>query len=282
MGIALLSSMAVAGWTVITVAGSDTLVLLGQRWAEEYNKKNREVLIQVTGGGSVAGIQALMNGTADICEASRDLNDSELKLAREKGISPYQVPVALDGVAIYLNTENPVRELSFEQLRGIYTGKVTNWSEVGGKDAQIVTYGRESTSGTFYFFREHVLNGSSYSTGVQRLPGTGAVVNAVDKDIDGIGYGGLSWASGVKYAAVKLSDSVVAVVPDKKSITDGSYPISRELYWFFNGEPKAKIREFVEWALSDVGQELAEKLGYVALPENRRGIWPDSTSQSSP
>ena len=245
--------------------GSDTLVRLGQRWAEEYMKNNPDVVIQVSGGGSGTGIAALLNGTTDICEASRDMKDKEYELAKRSNKDIYRISVALDGIAVFLHEENPVKNLTVAQLKGIYTGAVTNWKEVGGQDATIILYGRENNSGTYAFFKEHVLDGEDYADRTQTLPGTAAVVNAVSKDINGIGYGGLAWARGVKFAAVKKVDTSVAVEPSVETVTDGTYPISRQLYWFFNGKPAGDMKKLVNWALSEDGQKLAEEIGYVPL-----------------
>ena len=261
-----LSAMLMAG-TNITIKGSDTLVRLGQRWAEEYMKIHPEIVIQVSGGGSGTGIAALLNGTTDICEASRDMKEKEYKTAEEKGINVYRISVSLDGIAVFLHEKNPVKELTFAQLKGIYTGSITNWKEVGGKDTRIILYGRENNSGTYAFFKEHVLNEEDYSDYTQTLPGTAAVVNAVSKDENGIGYGGIAWAKGVKFAAVKRDDKSAAVLPEITTVSDGTYPISRELYWFFNGQPTGELKNLVNWALSTDGQKIAEGIDYVPLTE---------------
>ncbi|MBN1211081.1 MAG: phosphate ABC transporter substrate-binding protein [candidate division Zixibacteria bacterium] len=260
MAVGLLS----AGGT-ITIKGSDTLVRLGQRWAEEYMKINPETVIQVSGGGSGTGIAALLNGGTDICEASRDMKEKEYKLAKEKGIDPYRISVSLDGISVFLNEKNPVKELSFAQLKGIYTGAVTNWKEVGGSDARIIVYGRENNSGTYAFFKEHVLDEEDFSEYTQTLPGTAAVVNAVAKDINGIGYGGIAWATGVKFAAVRKNDKDPAILPSMETVSNGTYPISRELYWFFNGKPEGELKKLVNWALSEEGQKVAEAMDYIPL-----------------
>ncbi len=258
----------VAGST-ITIKGSDTLVRLGQRWAEEYMKRNEDAVIQVSGGGSGTGIAALLNGATDICEASRDMKEKEYKKAEQLGIKPYRVSVALDGIAVFLNEKNPINEFSFAQLKGMYTGAITNWKEVGGNDARIILYGRENNSGTYAFFKKKVLNKEDYSDYTQTLPGTAAVVNAVSKDVNGIGYGGIAWAKGVKYAAVRKLDNDPAIKPSPETVSNGSYPISRDLYWFFNGEPTGRLKKLVNWALSKEGQKIAEDIDYVPLPEER-------------
>jgi phosphate transport system substrate-binding protein len=253
----------------VTIKGSDTLVRLGQRWAEEYMKKNPGTVIQVSGGGSGNGIAALLNGGTDICEASRDMKEKEYEKANELGIKPYRVSVALDGIAVFLHEENPVKEFTLSQLKGIYTGAVTNWKEVGGPDARIILYGRENNSGTYAFFKEHVLEKEDYSEYTQTLPGTAAVVNAVSKDKNGIGYGGIAWAKGVKFAAVKQDEKSPAIMPTVRAVSDGTYPISRELYWFFNGPPEGELKKLVNWALSEEGQKIAEDVDYVPLSKEQ-------------
>ncbi|RKX23009.1 MAG: phosphate ABC transporter substrate-binding protein [Candidatus Zixiibacteriota bacterium] len=253
----------------ITIKGSDTLVRLGQRWAEEYMKQNQGTVIQVSGGGSGTGIAALLNGTTDICEASRDMKEKEYKLAESKGIKPYRVSVALDGIAVFLHENNPIQELSLSQLKGIYTGAIVNWKEVGGPDHIIILYGRENNSGTYAFFKKRVLNKEDYADRTQTLPGTAAVVNAVANDQYGIGYGGLAWAKGVKFAGVKESDNDKAVMPTVETVSDGTYLISRDLYWFFNCKPTGKLKKMLNWCLSDEGQKISESIGYVPLSKEQ-------------
>ena len=265
VGILLISSVAFSGGNV-TIKGSDTLVRLGQRWAEEYMKINPGTVIQVSGGGSGTGIAALLNGTTDICEASRDMKEKEYKLAERNGITPYRVTVALDGIAVFLNEENPVEVLTIAQLEGIYTGAITNWKDVGGEDHMIILYGRENNSGTYAFFKEHVLKKQDYADQTQTLPGTAAVVNAVSKDKYGIGYGGIAWAKGVKYAMVKDGDKA-PIAPSNETVSNGTYPISRDLYWFFNGKPTGELQKLVNWALSKEGQKVAADIDYVSLSE---------------
>jgi phosphate transport system substrate-binding protein len=232
-------------------------------------KKNTDAVVQVSGGGSGTGIAALLNGATDICEASRDMKEKEYKLAKEKGIEPYRVSVALDGIAVFLNEKNNVKNLNFAQLKGIYTGAITNWKEVGGDDARIIIYGRENNSGTYAFFKKKVLNKEDYSDYTQTLPGTAAVVNAVAKDVNGIGYGGIAWAKGVKFAAVAKDEKSEYVEPSTETVSNGSYPISRDLYWFFNGKPTGELKKLVNWALSEEGQKVAEKIDYVPLSKER-------------
>jgi len=266
----LLATAGIATATsTITIKGSDTLVRLGQRWAEEYMKYHEGVAIQVSGGGSGTGIAALLNGATDVCQASRDMKEKEYAMATERGITPYRVSVALDGIAVFLHESNPVKELTIAQLKDIYTGVTTNWEELGGADAPIILYGRENNSGTYVFFKEHVLDEEDYSDYTQTLPGTAAVVNAVSKDKNAIGYGGLAWATGVKDAAIKKDADSPAVLPTEETVSNGTYPISRDLYWFFNGKPDGELKKLVNWALSEEGQKLAAEMDYVPLPADR-------------
>jgi phosphate transport system substrate-binding protein len=262
----LLPGLSMAANT-ITIKGSDTMVRLGQRWAEEYMKAHPDVVIQVSGGGSGTGIAALINGTTDICEASRDMKPQEYDDVKAKGNTAYRVSVALDGIAVFLNEANPVKELTLAQLKGIYTNSITNWKEVGGPSHSIILYGRENSSGTYAYFKEKVLSNEDYAEATQTLPGTAAVVNAVANDKFGIGYGGLAWGKGVKYVGVKRDDKSPAIEPSMETVTNNTYPISRELYWFTNGTPNGMVKNLLNWALSPDGQKLAQETDYVPLPK---------------
>jgi phosphate transport system substrate-binding protein len=255
----------------ITVKGSDTLVILGQRWAEVYMQKNPGVTIQVTGGGSGTGIAALINGTTDIAEASRSMKAKELQtLKKNRGMDALELPVAVDGLAVYLNEKNPVGELSLDQLRGIYTGAIKNWKQVGGGDERIILYGRENNSGTYVYFKEHVLKKADYFPTVQTLPGTAAVINAVAKDPRGIGYGGIAYAGGVKAIKVKKAAGTPGVKPTMENVLSARYPISRYLYWYFAGQPKGDVRAFAQWAVSADGQAVVKNVGYYPLNDKDR------------
>ncbi len=251
----------------ITVKGSDTLVILGQRWAELYMKKNPGSSIQVTGGGSGVGIAALINGTTDIAEASRPMKDAEkTQLQQKRGLPAFELPVALDGLAVYVHEKNPVQELSLEQLKKIYTGAVKNWKDVGGRDERILLYGRENSSGTYAYFKEHVLNEADYYPTTQTLPGTAAVINAVAKDTRGIGYGGIAYLKGVRALKVKKDAKTPAVEPTLDNVQKNIYPISRFLYWYTAGQPKDQIKKLADWVVSAEGQSVVENVGYYPLP----------------
>ena len=250
----------------ISIKGSDTMVLLGQRWAEVYMKKNPGVTIQVTGGGSGVGIAALINGTTDIAESSRPMKDAEkTQLQQKRGLAVVELPVALDGLAVYVHERNPLATLTLEQLKKIYTGAAKNWKDVGGNDERIILYGRENSSGTYAYFKEHVLENADYYPTTQTLPGTAAVINAVSKDIRGIGYGGIAYLKGVKALRVKKDAKSNGVEPTLENVQKNTYPISRFLYWYLAGQPKDQIKGLTSWVMSVEGQSVVENVGYYPL-----------------
>jgi phosphate transport system substrate-binding protein len=249
--------------STITIKGSDTMVLLGQRWAEDYMKQSPGTTVQITGGGSGTGISALINGTTDICQASRDMKTAEKEKLRDRyATTGTEIPVARDGLSIYVNAANPIGELSMDQLKLIFTGKITNWKELGGPDAKIIAYSRENSSGTYVFFKEHVLKNADYTPRAQSMPGTAAVVNAVGKEKHGIGYGGAAYAKGIKILKVKKDAQSPGVLPDETHVRDGSYPLSRPLYFYLRNKPSGDIGKFVDWVLSKEGQAIVTKVGY--------------------
>lgn len=241
----------------ITVKGSDTMVILAQRWAERYMASNSDLTIQVTGGGSGTGITALINGTTDICNASRPMKSSEIKKLKERfGTLGVEIPCGKDGITIYLNLNNPVSNLNVDQLKQIYTGKITNWKQLGGKDSKIVLYSRENNSGTYVYFKDNILKGEDYSPSCQNLPGTAAVVNAVSKDINGIGYGGHGYSKGVRMCKINN------IEPTVENIGNGSYPITRYLYMYLRNRPTGAMKKYIDWILSSEGQKIATEVGY--------------------
>jgi len=250
----------------VTVKGSDTMVILAQSWAENYMKEHQGLTIQVTGGGSGVGIAALINGGTDICEASRPMKTVEKEQVRARhGKEVQEIPVALDGLAIYVSESNPIQALTEPQLKSIYTGKIVNWRELGGKDAKIVAYGRENSSGTYQFFKEHVLGNEDFAREVQTLPGTGAIVNAVSKDPSSIGYGGIAYASGIRVVPVRKDDHSEAVKPSLATVKSNQYPLSRNLFFYTIGVPLGDVKAFVDWVLGPEGQKLCEAVGYYPI-----------------
>jgi phosphate transport system substrate-binding protein len=259
----LLAGCAPASRKTVTLKGSDTMVILGQRWAEEYAKADKTIQVQVTGGGSGVGIAALINKTADIAQSSRPLKPQEQADAeRSHGRKVVKVAVALDGIAIYVNEKNPVGELTLEQIKSIFTGAKTNWKDFGGKDAPIILYGRENVSGTYEFMKERVLSGREYANTVQAMSGTAAVVNAVARDANAVGYGGIAYAQGVKIVKVKKDAAAAGAIPTRETVTSLAYPISRELYWFHMENPSKPVQDLVAWVLSAKGQAMVLEVGY--------------------
>jgi len=262
LSVVTLISAAFMVQTKITVKGSDTLVILAQRWAETYMKFNHEISIQVTGGGSGVGIAALINGTTDIANSSRPIKKTEIeKLKSRYNTLGVEIPCAKDGITVYLNESNKVEELSLQQLSDIYTEKITNWKEVGGIDAEIKLYGRENSSGTYVYFKEEVVK-ADYAASCQTLPGTAAVVNAVKKDKNGIGYGGAAYAAGVKHCKVKKDNSSASYLPTAENIAESKYPITRYLYMYMRNRPTGEMKKYVDWILSPDGQKIITEVGY--------------------
>lgn len=253
----------------LTVKGSDTLVILVQRWAEEYMKTHPEVRVQVTGGGSGTGFAALLNGTTEIAMASRSIKEAEqVKLEQLEGSRAAETVVAKDGVTFYVHESNPVDTLSMKELRAIYQGDLVRWEKLGGKKAPIAIYSRESSSGTYVFVKENLLDDEVFAAEAQTLPGTAAVVNAVAQEPHGIGFGGAAYAAGVKNVSVELPDGTV-VEPTLESIQSGAYPLARDLYFYTRGKPSRTAQGFIDFALSPEGQKLVEKLGYFPVKSKK-------------
>jgi phosphate transport system substrate-binding protein len=265
-----LTISAVAG--NITVKGSDTLVILAQKWAEVYMSTHPEVKIQVTGGGSGVGFAALQNQGTDIADASRPIKAKEVEACiKAFGKRPKEYKVAIDGLSVYVNNDNPVKELSLGQLEGIFTGQIQNWKDVGGKDAPITIYSRENSSGTYEFFKEHVLKGKDFSAGAQTMQGTAALLQAINKDPNGIGYGGAAYGEGARALGVKKDADAKAIEPNEETVLNQTYPIWRYLYNYVNPAlDKDEIRAYLEWVRSDDGQKIVKAVGYYPLPPELR------------
>jgi phosphate transport system substrate-binding protein len=268
--------------SVITVKGSDTMVNLAQKWAEVFMQNNPGASIQVTGGGSGTGVAALLNGTTDLATSSRELKESELENAKSRGIEPNVIEVALDGLAVIVHPDNKFDNITIKQVSDIFSGKIKNWNELGGPDMPITLYGRENSSGTYEFFKEHVLgrdeNGRQidYAASTQVLQGTAALGEAVARDIKAIGYGGVGYfaeRNDVKILHVKQDENSPAISPSEdgkvnyEAIWSGDYSISRYLYSFTNGEPQGALKNFIEFILSEEGQKLVMAMEYIPLPK---------------
>ena len=267
--------------TVISVKGSDTMVNLAQKWAEVYMQKNPNVSIQVTGGGSGTGVASLLNGTTDLANSSRELKSNEYETAKQKGVSPVVYEVALDGIALIVHPENKIDNLTVKQVSDIFSGKITNWKQLGGPDMKITLYGRENSSGTYEFFKDHVLGKDEsgkqidYATSTQVLQGTAALGEAVARDVKGIGYGGVGYfaeRNDVKILHIKKDENSLAISPVENNkvnyevIWSKDYSISRYLYCFTNGEAAGELKNYINFILSPEGQKLVESMEYIPLP----------------
>lgn len=252
---------------LITIKGSDTMVQLMSFWSEGFMKVNPGIEVSVTGGGSGTGIAALINGTTDICASSREMQDKEKKMAEEKKIAPKEFIVARDGLAVFVHPENPITELTMEQVRKIYTGTVKNWKDVGGPVQPIIALSRENSSGTYVFFQEHVLDKQDFAKEVRLMTSTSAIVQSVGDDEWSVGYGGIAYAHAgkVKIINIKKDENSPAVIPSAQTVLDASYPIARPLYLYFNGEPKEQLKTFLDFCLSSEGQKIVKEVGYITI-----------------
>lgn len=245
----------------ITIQGSDTMVNLATAWAEKFMDENPEVEVTVQGGGSGTGIAALINGTVDFANASREMKEEEIAEAESKGIDPVEHKVAIDGIAVIVNAANPVEALTMEQLGKIFRGEITNWKEVGGPDKPIVLLSRDSSSGTYEYFKEEVVGkDKEYAKTAKLLPSSQAIVDEVKANEAGIGYVGLGYITDdIKVVAI---DGVKASVETAK---DGTYPIARYLYMYSNGEVDGLLKAYLDWVLGPEGQALVADEGFVPL-----------------
>jgi phosphate transport system substrate-binding protein len=263
------------GGSSINIIGSNTLTPLTSVWAEEFMKTHPEVSISVSGPGTGPGIAALIDGTTDIAQASRKIKQSEVDQAVAKGVNPYEIQVANDGLSVVVHPSNTVSELTIAQLSAIYTNQITNWEEVGGNDAPIVVLSRDTNSGSHDFFLERIVQRQGlpsenktlqYSPEVLFLPSTEAGLIEVAQNPNAIFYAGLGYVtSQVNTVAVKKTASAPGILPSKETVLDGTYPIARPLFFYTNGEPTGVIKDFIDYCLSSEGQEKVSGVGYVPL-----------------
>ncbi len=256
----------------ITVKGSDTLVVVAQKWAETYMGKNAAAKISVTGGGSGIGFAALQNNTTDLCNASRKIKAKEIEACvKAFNKRPTEYKVALDGLSVYVSEANKIQSLGLDELEGIFTGKIKNWKEVGGDDAPIVVYSRENSSGTYEFFKEAVLKGKDFVASAQTSQGTAAVIQGIAKDKNAIGYAGAGGGTGAKHIKVSVSKGGEGIEPSEENVVSGKYPIWRHLFIYVNpAVDKGEIGAYLKWIRSDEGQKVVKESGYFPLPANLR------------
>jgi phosphate transport system substrate-binding protein len=252
--------------------GSDTIVNLALAWAEAYQKVNPAVRISVSGGGSGTGFAALINKTTDIANASRKIKDEETQNARKNGVEPHEIQIARDAIGVIVNPENPVQQLTLPQISDIYSGKITNWKEVGGEDRPIVLLSRESNSGTHVYFLEQVVRlGNSkdktlFSPDTLLLPSSEGIMAEVRQNPNAIGYDGLGYITpDVKTLAIAPQDGGEYVKPSIETVNNGKYPIARPLFMYTPGEPQGEIKTYLDWILGPEGQTIVGQLGFVPL-----------------
>jgi phosphate transport system substrate-binding protein len=263
---AMVAAPAIAQKVTCKVKGSDTVLPLSQKEAEEFMKKSSGSAITVTGGGSGVGLASLIAGTTDIAQSSRPMKMDEKMKMKEAGKAYKEVTIAYDALAVVVNPRNKVSQLTREQLEGIFTGKISNWKEVGGDDVKIIVYSRESSSGTFEFFKEHVLNKKNFANSALLMPATGAIVQSVSQTEGAIGYIGLAYLENdVKAIKVSYDKGKTFVVPNVETAKNKTYPITRPLFYYFLTSIEKSVSPFVNFILSDEGQKLVEKVGYVPL-----------------
>jgi phosphate transport system substrate-binding protein len=256
----------------IQIKGSDTMVNLGQAWAEEFMKANPKVSVAVTGGGSGTGIAALLSNTCDIAELSRVLNPEEIEMARKKSFEPRQITVALDGLAVVVHPANPLSQLTQDQLAAIFSGAVKNWKDVGGADLPIVVLSREVNSGTHVYFKEHVLRHNRKESQVEfaanalLMPSSQAIADEVAQNPGAIGYYGMGYISPREKALAVAKDASSPYIPPTiENVISNAYPISRPLLMVTRGQPTGLVARFIDFVLSTAGQKVVEKIDFVPI-----------------
>jgi len=252
--------------------GSDTIVNLALAWAEKYQGDHPDVRISVTGGGSGTGIASLINGTVGIANASRQIKQEEIDQAKSNGVDPVEHIIARDAIAVIVNPENPVSQLTLKQISDIYSGKISNWKEVGGDDRPIVRLSRETNSGTHVYFLETVLRLGSkedktlFSMDTLLLPSSEGIIAEVRQNPNAIGYDGLGYVpKDLKMIAIAEQDGGAYVLPSIPTVNDKTYPIARDLYMYTNGQPEGLLKEYLDWIMSPEAQQIVAELGFVPV-----------------
>lgn len=253
-------SGAVAAGPDVTIKGSTTVLPIAQVAAEAFMEDNPGINLSVQGGGSGVGIASLIDGTTDIADASRKIKDKEIDKAKAAGINPYENIIAMDGIAVIIHPNNSISKLTKEQIKSIYTGKTSDWSEVGAKGGKIIIISRDSSSGTFETFEELALDKEKVRADALTTASNQAVAQTVAQTPGAIGYIGIGYLSG-KVKDIEVDD----VKCTKENIVSGKYPLSRPLFMYTNGAPAGKVKKFIDFVLSDEGQKMVEEEGFVGL-----------------
>lgn len=265
------SGKTASGTGELVIEGSETLQELSQKWVEEFKKQNPDVNITVTGGGSGQGIKSLINGTATIANASREVTEKEREQAKASGAELVETSVARDGITIVVNPSNNVTSLTLQQVSDLYTGKVKNWKEVGGPDLSVTASGRESSSGTYKYFQEDVLDKQEYRADMKSLASPNAIAESVTTEKGGVGYIGVAQAAQftkagkVKEVSIAFKAGEAPVMPTSEAILAGKYPISRALYNYTKGQPEGTAKAYLDFVTGPEGQKIVEEIGFVRL-----------------
>jgi phosphate transport system substrate-binding protein len=253
----------------LQVKGSDTLLQLAQAWAEAFMQSHPDIKVSVSGGGSAVGFTSLLNNQIDIADASRAIEPKEVEQAKAKGINPVEHVVAQDALSIIVNTKNPIKELTLDQLADIYLGKTMNWKELGGPDQPILAAARDTSSGTYAFFKEHVLKKKDYAPKTLHLASNVAIANQVAQDLGSIGYVGLGYVKpGVRAISIKKDASSAAVVPSVANVLNKTYSLSRPLFEYTNGEPTGNIKTWLDFVQGSEGQKIVEQKEFVPVKKS--------------
>ncbi len=250
--------------------GSDTMVNLALYWAEKYQELHTEIRISVTGGGSGTGISSLINKTVDLANASREIKSEEIENAKSNGVNPVEYVVARDAIAVIVHPDNPINQLTLQQISDIYTGKLDNWGQLGGEDRPIVRLSRETNSGTHVYFLEEVIrlgnsdDKSIFSANTLLLPSSEGIIAEVKENPNAIGYDGLGYVTEeVKVLSIAKGEGSDFVYPTLASVNDNTYAISRNLYIYSDGTPKDYVKTYLDWIMSSEGQEIVKELGFI-------------------
>lgn len=249
----------------ITIKGSDTTLPISQKLAEQYMLENSGETLIVTGGGSGVGISSLMAETTDIAQSSRKIKFDEVLKIEDAGKSIEEIVIAYDAMAIVVHPENKVNDLTRQQLEDIFTGKIQNWSELGGDDLKIIPYSRETSSGTYEFFKESVLNDKNYVNGIMSMPATGAIIQSVNQTPGAIGYVGLAYLNDDVKAINVSYDGENFVQPSIENAKNNTYPVVRPLYFYHSTDVNENVKKFIEYSLSPTGQKLIEEIGFITV-----------------
>ncbi|MDR1225842.1 MAG: PstS family phosphate ABC transporter substrate-binding protein [Prevotellaceae bacterium] len=267
----IILSVSIAACTLLgaqaqKVKGSDTMLPLSQKESESYMKANPSTTITVTGGGSGVGISALLEGTTDIAQASRKIKFDEKQKLQEAGKSVKEIVAAYDALAVVVHPSNKVINLTREQLEGIFTGKIKSWKEVGGDDLKIVPYSRETSSGTYEFFKESVLKNKNYMNGIMSMPATGAIIQSISQTKGAVGYVGLAYLNkDVKAIHVSYDRGKTFAEPSVANAKSQVYPIVRPLYYYYEVKSEKLVKPFMDYVLSDAGQKIVSEVGFITL-----------------